>query len=265
MTDVRMYMFQCGIISQHWHDLMMNQRLGEPVEVPIPWYLITHPRGHILIDGGNAPECATDPRGHWGEVAEKFVPVMRPEEACLPQLEAIGIDPADVRFIAQSHLHLDHTGALAVFDRFPNARVLASRTEFEYAHAPDWNVAPAYISADFVKPGIRWDLLEPTDDGYDVYGDGVVKLWQTPGHSPGHLSVEVTLPSSGSYMLAIDAAYTLEHWNETALPGLLTSMTDVVRSVRKLHRLAERSQSTVVTGHDPDAWPGFKQAPEYYE
>jgi len=42
-------------------------------------------------------------------------------------------------------------------------------------------------------------------------------------------------------------------------------MTDVVRSVRKLHRLAERSQATVVTGHDPDAWPGFTQAPEYYE
>jgi N-acyl homoserine lactone hydrolase len=264
MTEVRMYMFQCGVIRQHWHDLMMNQRLGEPVEVPIPWYLITHPRGHILIDGGNAAECAIDPLDHWGEVANKFVPVMTPEQACLPQLEAIGIDPADVRVIVQSHLHLDHTGALGVIDRLPNARVLCSRTEYEYGHAPDWHVEPAYIKADFVKPGIPWDLLDTTDDGYDVYGDGVVKLWHTPGHSPGHMSVEVTLPGSGSYMLTIDAAYTLAHWNEEALPGLLTSMSEVVRSVQKMHRLAERSQSIVVTGHDPDAWPGFKQAPEYY-
>jgi hypothetical protein len=35
--------------------------------------------------------------------------------------------------------------------------------------------------------------------------------------------------------------------------------------VRKLHRIADRSGSTVVTGHDPDAWPKFKQAPEFYD
>jgi N-acyl homoserine lactone hydrolase len=34
--------------------------------------------------------------------------------------------------------------------------------------------------------------------------------------------------------------------------------------VRKLHRIAQRSGSTVVTGHDPEAWPAFKQAPEHY-
>lgn len=265
MNEVRLYMFQCGIIRQHWHDLMMNQRLGEPVEIPIPWFLITHPRGHVLIDGGNAPECATDPRGHWGEVAEKFVPVMSTDQACIPQLATIGIDPSEIRFIVQSHLHLDHTGALAVVHQFPNATVLATRSEFEYAHAPDWYIAPAYIAADYVKDGIPWSLLDPTDDGFDLYGDGVVRLWQTPGHSPGHQSVEVTLPGSGSILLTIDAVYTLKHWQEEAVPTLLTSMVELVRSVQKLHRIGERSQSTLVTGHDPDAWPTFRKAPEFYD
>ena len=53
----------------------------------------------------------------------------------------------------------------------------------------------------------------------------------------------------------MDAAYTMDHWNEKALPGFLASAVDSVRSVRKLHRIAERSGSTVVTGHDPEAWP----------
>jgi len=92
-----------------------------------------------------------------------------------------------------------------------------------------------------------------------------VRCWQTPGHAPGHQSFEVRLPRSGSFMLTIDAAYTTDHWEERALPGFLASAVDTVRSVRKLHHLARRSEATVVTGHDPDAWPTFKHSPECYD
>jgi N-acyl homoserine lactone hydrolase len=143
--------------------------------------------------------------------------------------------------------------------------VIATRAEFDYAHAPDWFAAGGYIQADYTKPDVPWVLLEGTDDGYDLYGDGVIKMWQSPGHAPGHQSFEITLPKSGSILLTIDAAYTTDHWDEKALPGFLASTVDTVRSVRKLHRIAARSGSTVVTGHDPEAWPRFKQAPEFYD
>jgi glyoxylase-like metal-dependent hydrolase (beta-lactamase superfamily II) len=168
-------------------------------------------------------------------------------------------------FVLQSHLHLDHTGALGAIDQFPGAQVIATRDEYEYAHAPDWFAAGGYIQADFNKRGVPWALLESTEDGYDVFGDGAIRCWRTPGHAPGHQSFEVTLPNSGSILLTVDAAYTTDHWNEKALPGFLASVVDTVRSVQKLHRLAARSNSTVVTGHDPDAWPTFKHVPEAYD
>jgi glyoxylase-like metal-dependent hydrolase (beta-lactamase superfamily II) len=34
-------------------------------------------------------------------------------------------------------MHLDHTGAVAALDRFPNAQVLVTRSEYEWAQAPD--------------------------------------------------------------------------------------------------------------------------------
>jgi len=40
---------------------------------------------------------------------------------------------------------------------------------------------------------------------------------------------------------------------------------DAVRSVKKLHHIARRSDATVVTGHDPDMWPTFKHSPEAYD
>lgn len=262
--DVRLYMFQSGILKTFVQSIKLGQGMGEPYDIPVPWFLITHPDGNVVIDGGNAAEVVDDPKGHWSNIYEVYWPEMTAQQAVVPALAAAGFDPADVRYVVQSHLHLDHTGALAAIDAFPNAKVIVSRKEFDYAQAPDWYAFGGYIQKDYVKPGIDWLYLADTDDGWDLFGDGSFKIWQTPGHSPGHQSFEITLPQTGVVLLTIDAAYTTDHWEEKALPGFLASAVDAVRSVKKLHRIAERSGAMVVTGHDPDAWATFKKAPEFY-
>jgi N-acyl homoserine lactone hydrolase len=262
---VKLHMFECGTLKCHLENIKMNQGVGQEYEIPVPWFLVEHPAGLVVIDGGNAAECADDPRAHWGEISSVYWPVMTPEQACVPAMEAVGLDPADVRYVLQSHLHLDHTGALGAIEHFPNAEVIATRAEYEYAFAPDWFAAGGYIQKDFNKPGVPWALLDDTEDGYDVFGDGTIRCWRTPGHAPGHQSFEVTLPNSGTMLLTVDAAYTMDHWDEKALPGFLASAVDAARSVKKLHRIARRSGATVVTGHDPDAWPRFKHSPDAYD
>jgi len=263
MSDIRMYMLETGRLKCKVHNIKMNQGLNEDYAIPVPFFLITHPNGHTIIDGGNAVEVATDPRGYWGDICDVYWPEMREEEGCVAQLKRLGIAPEDIRYVVQSHLHLDHTGAVG---RFPNATHIVQRAEYQYAFTPDWFAAGGYIRKDFDKPGLKWQFLDgDVNDFYDVYGDGTLKTVFTPGHAPGHQSFLVTLPNTGPWLLAIDAAYTLDHWNEKALPGFLASTVDTVRSVQKLHAVADRSGAQVVTGHDPDAWPKFKQAPGYYD
>ena len=263
MNDIRLYMLQSGTLKCKVHNIKMNQGDGAPYEIPVPFFLITHPQGHTIIDGGNAVEVATDARGHWGGICDVYWPDMKPEEGCVAQLEGLGIRPQDVRFVLQSHLHLDHTGAIG---RFPNATHVVQRAEYEYAFTPDWFAAGGYIRKDFDRPGLRWEFLNGTaDDHFDLYGDGTLTTVFTPGHAPGHQSFLVRLPKSGPMLLTVDAAYTTDHWEEKALPGFLASTVDTVRSVQKLRHLAERTKARVVTGHDPDAWPGFRKAPEYYD
>jgi glyoxylase-like metal-dependent hydrolase (beta-lactamase superfamily II) len=263
--EVRLYMFDGGSVYLPLRNFTLGAgEGGEMITTPIIWFAITHPRGTVIVDGGNAPEVAVDAKAHWGAITEMSTPHMTPEQACVPSLERVGIDPASVRWILQSHLHLDHTGAVAVVDSFPNAQVLATRAEYEWAHAPDSYTALGYCKADYVKSGIDWVLLEEADDGWDVFGDDTIRCWRTPGHSPGHQSFEIKLPSGATFLLAVDAANTIEHLEEKALPGFLISAVDTVRSVRKLRRLAWRSQATVVAGHDPEQWPTLKQAPDYY-
>lgn len=261
----RLYMFQCGTLRCKLQAIKMNTGLGEDYEIPVPWYVITHPDGNVVIDGGNAPAVVADPVAYWGEtLAAAYWPTMSADEAVVPQLQKAGIDPASVRWIVQSHLHIDHTGAVASAEHFPNAQVLATRREFEYAHSPDWFSTNSYVREDFNGKSIDWVLLEDDEDGYDLFGDGVLRCWFSPGHSPGHQSFTVRLSESGTYLLAVDAAYTTDHWEEKVLPGFMTSALETARSVKRLRRLADRERATVVTGHDPDAWGSFKQAPEFY-
>lgn len=264
MSAGRLYLFDGGSVRLP----ARNWKLGagdELLTTPIPWFVVTHPRGNVIVDGGNAPEVAVDAKKHWGAITEMSTVTMTPDQAVLPGLERTGIEPASVRWIVQTHLHLDHTGAVAVIDRLPNAQVLATRTEFEWAHDPQAFDRIGYCPADYDKPGVDWVLLEDGEDGWDLFGDGSLVCWRTPGHTPGHVSIELKLASGSAYLLTGDAANSLEHLDEKALPGFIISAVETIRSVRKLRRLAWRSEAFVIAGHDPEQWPTLKQAPEFYE
>jgi N-acyl homoserine lactone hydrolase len=218
----------------------------------------------VVIDGGIAVECASDALGRLSSTfLNAYEPTLTEERGCFRELQNLSIDPASIKYVLLSHLHWDHTGAVG---RFPNAVHIAQRREYEYALTPDWFAIDAFARRDFDLPGLSWYFLEGSQtDSYDLFGDGTVKIIFTPGHSVGHQSFLVTLPRSGAVLLTVDAAYTMDHWEEKALPSFVTSTVEAVRSVKRLRQIARQTGALVVTGHDPTAWPGFKHAPGYYD
>ena len=260
-SGIQLYMFQTGTLRTKTKFIKMNQG-EEPFEIPVPWFLIKHPKGNIVIDGGNAIETALDKKGHWGAVIEAYDPIMTVSETCVEQCRSVGVEPEDVRYVLQSHLHLDHSGAVG---RFPNAQHIVQRAEYEYAFDPDWFSASAYIRADFDRPGLDWKFLGGVyTENFDLFGDGTIRMIFTPGHSPGHQSFLLNLPNTGPVLLTIDAAYTLDHWENKALPGLVCSSVDAAQSVAKLRKIAADTGALVVTGHDPVHWETFRKAPHAF-
>lgn len=260
---MRLYFFSGGSLRCDKSLVTMGRGMGQTIEMPVPFFLIQHPKGNLLYDTGMAKEIAVDSAKHWGRVANKaYKPMMDRGQYCTNQLEQIGVKAEDVRYVVMSHLHSDHAGG--VMD-FPNAKIFVQRDEMAWAHTCDFFQKLAYIKADFDRP-LEYVLLEGwRENPYDVFGDGSVKIWFTPGHTPGHQALSITLPQSGTFLFTGDSCYTNEIVNKDILPGVVWNSAEAVNSIRKIRNLRDDYGMIVIPGHDLEAWSTYKKAPEYYE
>ena len=241
-----LYMFDSGTLG-----------LGG-VEVPVPFFLIRHPRGDVLVDGGNPLAVARDPHAHWGALADQFEVHMSEQQHCVAQLRRLGVGPDSVGYVVQTHLHIDHTGALG---HFPNATIVVHGRELEAARASEAPLASGYVREDYDRPELRWQLAEGE---LDLFGDGTIRLLETPGHSAGHMSLLLELDETGPVLLTADAADNRAQWEGREHPRALFSREDARRSLERLRELAHQTDALLVLGHEPDDWSRLKRAPDCY-
>lgn len=259
---MKLYFFEAGILKSQKQFFTAGRGVGEAFDVPVPFYLIKHPDGYVLFDTGNALEVVDNKEEHWGlDTVAAYDPVMTEEQWVVNAIQKVGVKAEDIKYVILSHLHLDHAGGVG---HFPNAKYIVQRDELHFAYTPDFYMKGAYIRKDFDKP-VDWHILEGwRDNKYDVFGDGKILIYFTPGHTPGHQSVLVNLDKSGPFFITADSCYTRENLDEDVLPGLVAEPRSTVNTIQTIRALRDQGV-TIVVGHDPVEWAKFKHAPEFYE
>ncbi|MEU6075662.1 MBL fold metallo-hydrolase [Micromonospora sp. NPDC047074] len=172
-----------GATPAHWR----AADLRDPTSVTADgrWWL---PFRSFAIRAGDGPVTLVDAGiGPAGSPAASWAPV----PGRLPaELAAAGIDPADVRTVVLTHLHSDHVGWAVTGSPgapyFPNADYLLQRAEL----AAVGQLNPG-LSAGLVAPLRAAGQLRVVEGEEDL--DPTVRLLPTPGHTPGHQSVLLTV------------------------------------------------------------------------
>ena len=121
----------------------------------------------------------------------------------MAQFARTGFKPEDIDIVVCTHLHIDHVGWNTQWDgaawvpTFPKARYLFPAIDRE-AWDPQKSIYATLrgrevntnVFEDSVKPILDAGLAECVEDGFCV-APGMV-LHTTPGHTPGHMLLEVT-------------------------------------------------------------------------
>jgi N-acyl homoserine lactone hydrolase len=254
---MRLYVMSCGRIRGRKTIFLPETPKEQYMESPVPVFLITHPDGNVLFDTGPNPEVFEDPESVWGGIAKVFQPIGDKESSVVAQLEKIGLTPDEVKYVVNSHLHFDHAGGNRFF---PRATFLVTALELACARRPELE-GKGYIRSD-------WDLpldYRRVDGELDIFSDGLLVLFPMPGHTPGHQTMMVRLQRYGPIILSGDSVPCRENFEDRVLPRNNLDNEEAIRSVDRLHHLADREKAMVIYGHDADFWKTLKKAPEYYD
>jgi glyoxylase-like metal-dependent hydrolase (beta-lactamase superfamily II) len=248
--SLSLYALTCGHIEGEFGRLMEG---GEgKITVPIPVFLIEHPKGRALFDTGLHPDCQHDAAGRLGRrMTNLFKISFCPGEEVSARLEAMDRDPARIDLVINSHFHFDHVGGNALI---PNATMVVQCREWDASMDPDIAMRHGFNPRDF-DLGHKLRLI---DGEHDVFGDGSVVCMPTHGHTPGHQSLRIRL-DGGEVVLAADACYFCQTLRERRLPRYVHDREAMLASLDRLEAL-EKGGARIFFGHDPEFWRSVPQA-----
>ncbi|WP_394843503.1 N-acyl homoserine lactonase family protein [Pendulispora brunnea] len=252
---VQLYTLECGHFQVD--DMGFFSADGKPTgkgeRMPDPCFVIRHPKGVLLWDTGLKDSTAQSKEGVKDVVGREFVDVPLSE-----QLKALSLSPSDITFVGLSHLHADHAGNA---NQFTSSTWLVNRRELENGTKtpPAIGIDPSVFS-DYRKANIK--LL---DGDYDVFGDGSVRILQTPGHTPGHQSLELRLTNSGTVILSGDLAHSRENWAGHIAPSWNFDRAQTQASMERIEGIIRTDHARFVIQHDPEDFASLPKAPAFLD
>jgi len=244
----RLYVLDCGEgVAGDISRWSPGVNIGKPMDFVDSCYLIKHREAWLLWDTGVADAIATMPDGQ--RPADPRATHWRRPKTLAAQLEQLGLKPSEIKYVALSHSHPDHSGNLAMFQQ---SMLLVQKSEY------DWPVA----TGPRFPPGL---LVTQIEGDRDVFGDGSVTLLATPGHTPGHQSLLVKLRKTGAVLLSGDVVHFKENWDNRRVPDINFNKEQTTASMQRLADIMTKEKAQLWINHDKAQREGQRLSPNFYE
>jgi N-acyl homoserine lactone hydrolase len=252
--SLRLYVFDCGVLKPMDAKSYGFDKVAE-LKMSVPCFLVTHPKGTMMWDVGVVPD--SDFKGDGSPVSQGFIEVSKPLK---PQLEALGYEPEDIKYLAMSHYHIDHS---ANANMFAGSTWLVEQAERDIMFSD--KPAPVRVEKNYSALKDSKTTILPATSDYDVFGDGTVIIKPAPGHTPGHQVLFLKLPKTGPVLIAGDLYHYNEERNTDHVPSFEFNKEQSLASRAKVEEFLKTSGAQLWIEHDYAANAKLKKAPAYYE
>lgn len=250
---IKMFMFDGGTVQVNMLEIFSQDDAykGQSKTFADAFYLIQHPDGNLLWDAGLSEDLIgkepfTTPEGAFTVSRKTGI-----EE----QLKSIGLSTNDVKYIALSHTHFDHSGSAS---KLPNAIWIVQENEYNFVTSEEQKKQ----SPDNFNAIKNLKALKKINGNYDVFGDGRVVIVSTPGHTPGHQSLFVDLEQEGPLMLTGDMYHMEESRENSRVPIFNHDVDQTLASMEVFETLAKEKGARVIIQHSTKDYNSLNPAPE---
>lgn len=229
LPSPRLHILDCGTLAGR--NLRTYELPAEERDMSVPCYLIVHERGTLLWETGLGDRFVNEPNAR--------DPGWIVRITLRSQLADLGFGPADIDYLAISHMHADHTGNAS---DYAAGTWLVQQPEREYAFEPERDTttyAALARSETIVLHG-----------NHDVFGDSSVIILSTPGHTPGHQSLLVRLPDTGVVILSGDLYHYPEERSFGGFPSFEYDRASSAASRAAIEEVLARTGGQLWIGHD---------------
>lgn len=253
--EIKVYAFSGGTVMVNNLELFSQDTTyqGQTKDFADPFYVISHPNGTLMWDAGLPEglvamgEPYTDPSGAF-TVSRK--------DSVLNQLKSIGMSPSDIKYIALSHTHFDHSGHA---NMLKDATWLVQGSEYDFITSEETQKTNADIYNAIKELG----NVQKLNGDFDVFGDGSVVIKLMPGHTPGHQVLYLDLPENGPTLLTGDLYHLYENREYKRVPSFNFDVDQTLKSMDAFEAFAKENGAKVYIQHSKEDFNKMPKAPKY--
>jgi N-acyl homoserine lactone hydrolase len=206
-------------------------------------FLVNHPSGQRLLWDLGVPGLLKEA----GPITQDIFTVSL-EATITDQLTELGLSAADIDYIAISHSHFDHIGQV---DQVQDATWLVHQAELDVMIPPDGSAPQTSADQIALFNAFKGLKREAFTGEKDVFGDGSVVIFETPGHTPGHTSLQLMLPIKGAVLLTGDLYHRAESRALFRQPRFNSDAAQTEASIAAFENRAADLGARVIIQHEP--------------
>ncbi len=232
-------------------DLFMPGPFSDPL--PIHCWAIEHEGVLRLVDSGETAAARNVPFARMEVTREQELPAA---------MATAGLNLDDVSEVVLTHAHGDHIDGLV----HVRGRVLINETELRFLRSPTARVMrgvlrqplpPGFAPEPFVLDGGPFGAFARSRKLSD---DGRIVAVETPGHTPGHVSVICVDDSGRHVMLAGDVTDSLEQLHARRADAIGPDPKVHIATLDTILTHCAQHPTVYLPSHDPDSAARFAAA-----